>query len=98
MITPCVSQCRLVNERCVSCKRTRQEISQWSRMTSPCDGVCKLGMDGYCSQRERIAELEEALRCLVDHAEHVESNWLVQGQEWESVTDAKQVLQKRDYA
>ena len=32
VITPCVSQCRLVNERCVSCKRTRQEISQWSRM------------------------------------------------------------------
>jgi predicted Fe-S protein YdhL (DUF1289 family) len=32
VITPCVSQCRLVNERCVSCKRTRQEIAQWSRM------------------------------------------------------------------
>ena len=43
---------------------------------------------------EAVENLEEALRRLVDSAEHVERTWLVQGQEWDSVTDAKRVLQE----
>lgn len=32
MTSPCDKTCRLHNDRCVGCKRTRQEIAQWSRM------------------------------------------------------------------
>jgi len=32
MTSPCNKTCRLRNDHCVGCKRTRQEIAQWSRM------------------------------------------------------------------
>ena len=42
MITPCISLCRLVDGKCVGCKRTTQEIVQWSSYTD--------------NQRERLME------------------------------------------
>lgn len=31
-MTPCKKQCKVVDGRCVSCKRTLSEISQWMYM------------------------------------------------------------------
>ena len=33
MNSPCVKICRLEHGTCVGCKRTVQEIAQWSKMT-----------------------------------------------------------------
>lgn len=33
MISPCILQCRLVDDCCVSCKRHRTEITNWTRYT-----------------------------------------------------------------
>ena len=30
MITPCVNICQMVNNRCVGCGRTLEEIANWS--------------------------------------------------------------------
>ncbi len=32
MISPCDKTCKIQNGHCVGCKRTLQEIAQWSRM------------------------------------------------------------------
>ncbi|MBJ9975257.1 DUF1289 domain-containing protein [Pseudomonas sp. S75] len=32
---PCVSQCRLNGEMCVSCGRTKEEIRTWRKMKRP---------------------------------------------------------------
>lgn len=31
--SPCIKVCKLENEVCVGCKRTRQEIANWSKYT-----------------------------------------------------------------
>ncbi|PTX52304.1 hypothetical protein IQ03_01094 [Gemmobacter caeni] len=33
ILSPCVRTCRLLNEVCVGCGRTRAEIALWTRMT-----------------------------------------------------------------
>lgn len=33
ILSPCVRTCRLLNEVCVGCGRTRSEIAAWSRMS-----------------------------------------------------------------
>lgn len=32
--SPCIRTCRLVNEVCVGCGRTRVEIATWTRMSA----------------------------------------------------------------
>lgn len=33
LLTPCIKQCRLENNKCVGCKRTLEQIQHWSKMT-----------------------------------------------------------------
>jgi uncharacterized protein len=33
MDSPCIKQCKLVNDICTGCKRTKQEITNWTRYT-----------------------------------------------------------------
>ena len=31
--SPCTGECRMDNNRCISCKRTYQDISEWLNLT-----------------------------------------------------------------
>ena len=33
MLSPCIKQCKLVNDICTGCKRTKEEITNWTRYT-----------------------------------------------------------------
>ena len=33
VLTPCVRQCRLVNDKCTGCGRTKEELINWTKYT-----------------------------------------------------------------
>jgi len=33
MVTPCIAQCRLIDDVCVGCSRTKEQIKAWSHLT-----------------------------------------------------------------
>lgn len=33
MITPCINVCKIVDNICIGCNRTLDEIARWSKMT-----------------------------------------------------------------
>ena len=33
MDSPCIKQCKLVNDICTGCKRTKEEIINWTKYT-----------------------------------------------------------------
>jgi len=33
MITPCINVCKIIDNTCIGCNRTLDEIARWSKMT-----------------------------------------------------------------